>query len=76
MTLVYARATSEICFIVADALLTFPARNNEKRPLEEAHALKVHILNGQTAIAFAGDVVLKLIFYALNHRIFPVISFL
>ena len=57
MTLVVAYASREIGFIVADTLLSSPAPlRGEEGPVNGAsHALKVHILSGHVAVAFAGD---------------------
>jgi hypothetical protein len=57
MTLVVAHADSDIGFMIADTLLSSPAPlRGEQRPVNGAsHALKIHILSGRVAIAFAGD---------------------
>ncbi|WP_143282376.1 hypothetical protein [Burkholderia pseudomallei] len=57
MTLVVAHADGDIGFMIADTLLSSPAPlRGEQRPVSGAsHALKIHILSGRTAIAFAGD---------------------
>ncbi len=60
MTLVVGQVTNDIGFLVADTLLS-PAREGvllkgqEGQVNGERHVLKIHVLNGQTAIAFAGD---------------------
>jgi hypothetical protein len=57
MTLVYGCATEDIAFIVADTLLSFEHNFlGHKRQIDELHALKVQILNPDTAVSFAGDV--------------------
>lgn len=57
MTLVVAHAGEDIGFMIADTLLSSPAPlRGEMRPLNGAsHALKIHILSGRLAVAFAGD---------------------
>jgi hypothetical protein len=57
MTLVVGRVDSDIGFLVADTLLTFDYDLRGIRRLinNESHALKIQILNPDTAIAFAGD---------------------
>jgi hypothetical protein len=57
MTLVVAHAGDRIGFMIADTLLSSPAPlRGEMRPLNGAsHALKIHILSGSLAVAFAGD---------------------
>ena len=57
MTLVIAHADGDIGFMIADTLLSSstPLRG-EQRPVSGAsHTLKIHILSGRMAIAFAGD---------------------
>jgi hypothetical protein len=62
MTLVVGRVTSDIGFLVADTLLTFEyALKGVERPVNaESHVLKIQIINPDTAIAFAGNVVTSL----------------
>ncbi|WP_454722083.1 MULTISPECIES: hypothetical protein [Cupriavidus] len=60
MTLVVGKVTSEIGFLVADTLLSpihegVYLRGQAGDINGQHHVLKIHILNGQTAIAFAGD---------------------
>ena len=57
MTLVVARVTQDIGFIVADTLLSseYVLRGNTGPVNGMHHTLKVQILNGATAVAFAGD---------------------
>lgn len=57
MTLVIAHASRDIGFMIADTLLSSPVPlRGEERPVNgTSHALKIHVLSGQTAIAFAGD---------------------
>ena len=58
MTLVVACATKDIGFMVADTLLSseFELKDRVGPVNGKYHALKVHILDPSTAIAFAGDV--------------------
>jgi len=58
MTLILGHASPDIGFLVADTLLSFPnARYDPRDPvIEKFHALKIHILNSDVAVAFAGDV--------------------
>jgi len=62
MTLVYATAVDDIAFMVSDTLLT-SERDRDDPSVNRTHALKIHILNGNTAVAFAGnaDTALRLI---------------
>jgi|SRR6516162_178341 hypothetical protein len=55
MTLVVGGVTPDIGFLVADTLLSFENWLPPKS-VDHSHALKVQILNPDTAIAFAGDV--------------------
>lgn len=57
MTLVIAHASRDIGFMIADTLLSSPVPlRGEERPVNgTSHALKIHVLSGQVAIAFAGD---------------------
>lgn len=57
MTLVVAHADQDIGFMVADTLLSSSvAMRGEARPVNgTAHTLKIHVLSGQVAVAFAGD---------------------
>lgn len=57
MTLVVARVTQDIGFIVADTLLSseYVLRGNTGPVNGMHHTLKVQILNGATAVAFTGD---------------------
>ena len=55
MTLVVGGVTPDIGFLVADTLLTFETYDPPKT-VTNSHALKIQILNPDTAIAFAGDV--------------------
>jgi hypothetical protein len=58
MTLIVGCATPDICFLVADTLLSFPLDlKGRTGPVNgESHALKIQVLNPTTAVAFAGDV--------------------
>ena len=58
MTLVVASATSDFGFLIADTLLSVPfyLKGHEGPVNGKFHALKIQILNSDTAIAFAGDV--------------------
>jgi hypothetical protein len=62
MTLVVGRVTSDIGFLVADTLLTFEydPKGVDRLVNGESHALKIQIINPDTAIAFAGNVVASL----------------
>lgn len=57
MTLVVALVTADIGFIVADTLLSseYVLKGNPGPVNGMHHTLKVQILNGTTAVAFAGD---------------------
>ncbi len=58
MTLVVARVTPDIGFLVADTLLSseFELKDRKGPVNGKYHALKVQILDPNTAIAYAGDV--------------------
>ena len=58
MTLIIGHASEDIGFLVGDTLLSFQNQHHDqKKPINgQAHALKIRILNPDTAIAFAGDV--------------------
>ncbi|AOK62599.1 hypothetical protein WM29_26375 [Burkholderia ubonensis] len=57
MTLVIGYATKEIGFLIADTLLSSraPLRGDEGPFNGARHTLKIHILSGRLAVAFAGD---------------------
>ncbi|MCA8097178.1 hypothetical protein [Burkholderia contaminans] len=57
MTLIIGHATREIGFLIADTLLSSPVTlRGDEGPFNGArHTLKVHILSGRLAVAFAGD---------------------
>ena len=58
MTLVVAQADRDIAYFVADTLLTRDLRIADLAPGPingQEHALKIHILNPVTTVAFAGD---------------------
>jgi hypothetical protein len=55
LTLVVGGVTPDIGFLVADTLLSFEGYEPSKT-VDKSHALKIQILNSDTAIAFAGDV--------------------
>ena len=57
MTLVVGCATPDIGYLVADTLVSFsiPLIGRNETLKNETHCLKVQILNGETAVAFAGD---------------------
>ncbi|CAG2155553.1 hypothetical protein LMG31506_05450 [Cupriavidus yeoncheonensis] len=57
MTLIVAHADQDIGFMVADTLLSSSvALRGEARPVSgTGHTLKIHVLSGQVAVAFAGD---------------------
>lgn len=57
MTLVIGHATKEIGFLIADTLLSSPVRlRGDEGPFNGfSHTLKIHILSGRLAVAFAGD---------------------
>lgn len=57
MTLIYARVTKDIGFMVGDSLLTSEMRPDEPGPVNgQFHALKIQIsADGRHALAFAGD---------------------
>jgi len=59
MTLVVGGVTPDIGFLVADTLLSFE-KYDPPKTVEKSHALKIQILNADTAIAFAGDVATSL----------------
>lgn len=65
MTLVYGGADDDIGFLISDTLVSFEKDHagDNVRFNEKNHILKIHILNGRTAVAFAGDIkpALKLI---------------
>ena len=58
MTLVYGHAADDIGFLVADTLLSseFELRGHKGPVTGKFHALKIQILNGKVAVAYAGDV--------------------
>lgn len=58
MTLVVAGATADIGFLVADTLLSFEYEFKDRVGIVngQSHALKIQIIDENTAIAFAGDV--------------------
>lgn len=58
MTLICGHATDDIGFLVGDTLLTneFELKGHEGPVNGKFHALKIHILNGRLAVAYAGDV--------------------
>lgn len=58
MTLVVGHATDDIGFLVSDTLLTteFELKGHEGPVNGQFHALKIQILNGRVAVAYAGDV--------------------
>ena len=53
MTLVVGGVTPDIGFLVADTLLTFETYDPPKT-VKKSHALKIQILNPDTAIALQG----------------------
>ncbi|QTO17920.1 hypothetical protein [Burkholderia seminalis] len=57
MTLVIGQVTDDIGFLIADTLLSSvsPLRHGDEVPGEPVHTLKIHIIAGGVAIAFAGD---------------------
>ncbi|MFL9895890.1 hypothetical protein [Paraburkholderia sp. RL17-381-BIF-C] len=57
MTLVIGHATKEIGFLIADTLLSSPVPlKGDEGPFNGvSHTLKIHILSGRLAVAFAGD---------------------
>jgi hypothetical protein len=58
MTLVVGHADNEICFVVADTLLShenFQLKDDTGPVNGEFHSLKVQILSGSLAVAFAGN---------------------
>ena len=57
MTLVIGHATREIGFLIADTLLSSPVplRGDDGPINGVSHTLKIHILSGRLAVAFAGD---------------------
>jgi hypothetical protein len=57
MTLVVGGVTPDIGFLVADTLLSF---EHKPKALEKSHALKIQVINPDTAVAFAGDVLTSL----------------
>ncbi|WP_058444136.1 hypothetical protein [Legionella feeleii] len=65
MTLVYGGADDDIGFLISDTLVSFEKDHagDNVRFNEKNHVLKIHILNGKIAVAFAGDIkpALKLI---------------
>lgn len=70
MTLILGHASSDIGFLVADTLLSFPnARYDPRNPIiEKFHALKIQILNSDVAVAFAGDVETSLAILGHLHQ--------
>jgi len=58
MSLIVGYAASDIGFLVADSLLSYPTETyNPRKPvIEKFHALKIHILRPDIAVAFAGEV--------------------
>lgn len=58
MTLICGHASDDIGFLVGDTLLTneFELKGHEGPVNGKFHALKIHILNGRLAVAYAGDV--------------------
>ncbi|HRD69203.1 MAG TPA: hypothetical protein PK657_03580 [Legionella sp.] len=65
MTLIYGGADDDIGFLISDTLVSFEKdrAGDNIRFNEKNHILKIHILNGRIAVAFAGDIkpALKLI---------------
>jgi hypothetical protein len=59
MTLVVGGVTPDIGFLVADTLLSFE-KYEPPKTVDKSHALKIQILNPDTAIAFAEDVATSL----------------
>ena len=57
MSLIVGYAASDIGFLVADTLLSYPTETyNPRKPvIEKFHALKIHILRPDIAVAFAGE---------------------
>jgi hypothetical protein len=70
MTLVIGHATKEIGFLIADTLLSSPVplRGDEGQFNGVSHALKIHILSGRLAVAFAGDPSLAYDVISASHR--------
>jgi hypothetical protein len=62
MTLIVGSVHADIGFLVADTLLSYPTERYDPRnpALEKFHALKIHILTPDVAVAFAGDVSVSL----------------
>jgi len=58
VSLILGHAASDIGFLVADTLLSFPNEKYDARKpaIERFHALKIHILTPEIAVAFAGNV--------------------
>jgi len=58
MTLVVGHAAKDIGFLVGDTLLSseFELKGDTGPVNEKFHALKIQILDSDTAVAFAGDV--------------------
>jgi hypothetical protein len=58
MSLIVGYAAADIGFLVADTLVSFPTEKyNPRKPvIEKFHALKIHILSPDIAVAFAGEV--------------------
>lgn len=58
MSLIVGYAASDIGFLVADTLLSFPIEKYDPRKpaIERFHALKIHILTPDMAVAFTGEV--------------------
>lgn len=58
MTLVVAHASPDICFMVGDTLLShahFQLKGDIGPVNGEFHSLKIQILSGELAVAFAGN---------------------
>jgi hypothetical protein len=58
VSLIVGYATSDIGFLVADTLITFPIEKYDPRKpaIERFHVLKIHILTPDIAVGFAGEV--------------------
>jgi hypothetical protein len=58
MTLVIGRALSDIGFLVADTMLSvaFELKDHKGPVNGKFHALKIQIIDSNTAVAFSGDV--------------------
>jgi hypothetical protein len=59
MTLVVGGVTPDTGFLVADTLLSFE-KYEARKTVQKSHAMKIQILNPNTAVAFAGDVATSL----------------